>query len=121
MTKTLNELLDDLRIVHAEKHKNKPYQLMGSQIAHIHSEASELFEDIRAMHALEVQTPIRGFKREEMLGFLDEQWDIIYSAITSMFLLSASNEEIIEGMEKCLTKIQNRAFGGLPPDLGRSQ
>ncbi len=121
MTKGLDELLDDLRIVHAEKHKNKPYQLMGSQLAHIHSEVSELFENIRAMHALEVQTPIMGFKADEMAEFLDEQWDIIYSAITSMFLLSATNEQIIEGMEKCLTKIQNRAFKGLPPDLGRSK
>ncbi len=121
MTKGLNELLDDLRVVHQKLHVGRPFQLMGSQIAHIHSEASEFFEDIRAMKALEIMTPIHGLKRDEMAGFLDEGWDIMYSTFTAMFLLGASNEQIIEGMEKCLTKIENRAFGGLPRDLGRSK
>ena len=99
-------MLHDLRQVQLRHANHK----LSSQLLHIHSEVTELYENLRALNLVEAETPLRRnqLKEDERKKALIENWDIIYSAFTSMFLQNATDEEIMQGMEDCLIKIQKR-------------
>ena len=107
--KDLKELLFRLRNV-STKHQIKYIEDNGQcwsvtdQIAHVHSEASEMFDVYR--RPMKYLTE-RLHPSEE---FLKETIYVIYSAITTSHLSETyhSDEEILEAFEEVMQKIEKR-------------
>lgn len=67
---------------------------LNTQLLHTHSEVSELYEGLR-----------KGRGHE---NFLEEIWDIVFSALTNAHVVGFSDKQILEAMNKCLDKVQIR-------------
>ena len=114
------ELLNELREVHEihvseykAKHQGEMWDI-NAQLNHIHSEVSEGYELLRGKeHGKPIKYPKDCNSQEERIAYLKykmtlELWDVCFSAIAGMEMISDSDLALIVGMEETLIKIQER-------------
>lgn len=91
----IHHLIAELRIVHNARNnrlmqEGKAKETLTDQLCHVHSEVTEAYE------------------AETREKFIDELWDIIFSAIAAGFTSDIPDDEIGAGMYRTLQKIQGR-------------
>jgi len=114
------ELLNRLRDVHEihtsnykADHKGQMWDI-NAQLNHIHSEVSEVYELTRGKeHGKPIEYPKDCDTQEKRIAYIKykmtlELWDVCFTAIAGMEMLTPYDLNIIVNMEETLIKIEER-------------
>ena len=113
------ELMNRLRAVHfahVSEYKRVHGEMwdINTQLNHIHSEVSEAYELLRGKeHGRPIKYPKSCDTEEKKIAYIKykmtlELWDVCFSAIAGMEMLTPYDLNIIVGMEETLIKIEER-------------
>jgi len=114
------ELLNKLREVHESHVSDYKSEYHGemwdinAQLNHIHSEVSEAYELLRGKeHGKPIKFPRDCNTDSKRIAFIKykmtlELWDVCFTAIAGMEMLTESDLTLIVNMEETLIKIQER-------------
>lgn len=114
------QFLNRLRYVHEchvsdykSEHHGEMWDI-NAQLNHIHSEASEVYELTRGKeHGEPIKFPEDCDTKEKKIAYLKykmtlELWDVCYTAIAGMEMLTESDLNLVVTMEETLIKIEER-------------